>query len=103
MMLAKENSKFSLLFSQSKERPALRAILDKEDLVHTQAHVYIRYGADSVDIRQQLGAAEAIAEQSGHSLVVAEASPIAIDEIAKWAVKLRANGFQLAPASALAK
>ena len=93
----------ALMFAQAKNQPALKETMENEDLVHLGSHVFIPYGSDSVDIRQQLGSAEAIAQQRGHSLVIIEASPVVIDELLIWTKKLRSRGFQLAPASALAK
>lgn len=92
----------SVVFSQAKENVTLSDIMDRHDLVHTEAHIFIRYGSDSVDIKQQLEAAEAVAEQAGHALVVIEASPVALQELEMWANSLENDGFYLLPASALA-
>lgn len=96
------NRGLALVFSQPKERPILKEVLKKRDLTYLDSHIFVRYGSDAIDIKQQLEAAEAISKQSGHVLIVIEASPVAIEELMHWSQKLRGRGFQLLPASAIA-
>lgn len=54
-------------------------------------------------INQQLTALEAAARSHGQALGSGFAYPVTVDEAARWARGLASRGFQLAPASALAR
>lgn len=52
-------------------------------------------------VRRELRALERIAEEDGAALAKTYAHEATIDEIARWAAQLEANGFATAPASAV--
>lgn len=56
--------------------------------------------ADSID--RELLALEALAIQNGEAMGVGFAYPVTIEQFRQWAESLRAKGYQLAPASAVA-
>jgi polysaccharide deacetylase 2 family uncharacterized protein YibQ len=53
------------------------------------------------DIDDALARAEDIARRRGSAIVVANALPLTVDHVARWAAALESKGFALAPVSAL--